>query len=248
MKILSKNIAIGGLNKVILGSFLLAGLVSCTENPNSPGLEVMPDMYRPQSYEAYLEKYDIDSAQFFEKNIKKLAVDFNSLNEKEKQDVINDISAVYSVWKLGSATKKPVKGSIARDKKPFLIAKENRDLAKSLVNPIEANEDHLKEGKAYYEIFCDHCHGEKGDGNGPMIQLGVYPAQPPSYSAGASADLSAGEIYHTIYHGKGVMGSHASQISEDKRWKIVLYVQKLQGKQVGPVVAESDTTALDSTK
>ena len=246
MKILNTNIA--NLNKAFFGALILVGMVSCTEDPNSPGIEVMPDMYRPQSYEAYLEKYDLDSAKFFEKNIEKLSVDFNSLSPAEQKDIINDISAVYSVWKLGSATKKPVSGTISKDKKPFLISKENRDLAKSLVNPFEANEDHLKEGKAYYEIFCDHCHGEKGDGNGPMIQLGVYPAQPPSYSAGASAALTAGEIYHTIYHGKGVMGSHASQISEDKRWKIVLYVQKLQGKDLGIASAPADSLATDSTK
>lgn len=244
MKIQYKNFSILSFNRAFLGAILFSGLVSCTSDPNSPGVEYMPDMYRPQPYEAYLEKYDLDSAEFFEKNIERLTADFNSLSEKEQKDVINEISAVYAVWKLGSATKKPVKGTIARDKKPFLIPKENRDLAKAVVNPFLPSEDYLKEGKAYYEIFCDHCHGEKGDGNGPMVALGVYPAQPPSYSA-AAKDLTAGEIYHTIYYGKGVMGSHASQISEDKRWKIVLYVQKLQGKDLG-LKATSDSTAVDS--
>ena len=89
----------------------------------------------------------------------------------------------------------------------------------------------------------------KGDGNGPMVALGVYPVQPPAYNNGPSAELTPGEIYHTIYYGKGVMGSHAAQISEDKRWKIVMYVQTLQGKSleslgiVAPKI-ESDSTGV----
>ena len=49
--------------------FLVFGLVSCTENPDSPGVEYMPDMYRATGYEAYLKKYDIDSADFFKRNL-----------------------------------------------------------------------------------------------------------------------------------------------------------------------------------
>ena len=32
----------------------------------------------------------------------------------------------------------------------------------------------LSEGKDLYAAMCMHCHGEKGDGNGPMIQSGAY--------------------------------------------------------------------------
>ena len=43
-------------------------------------------------------------------------------------------------------------------------------------------------------------------------------------------DLSDGKIYHTIYYGVGLMGSHASQLSPDERWKVVMYVRELQKK------------------
>lgn len=83
------------------------------------------------------------------------------------------------------------------------------------------------EGKELYGIFCTHCHGEKGDGQGILVQrekiLGV-----PSYSSERLPDISAGSIYHVITYGKGIMGSHASQISSEERWKIVFHVLKLR--------------------
>jgi hypothetical protein len=33
-------------------------------------------------------------------------------------------------------------------------------------------------------------------------------------------------------YGKGLMGSHASQLNYDERWKIVRYVQELRGDKV----------------
>lgn len=231
MKIFSQMVTELKLKRVVLGAVVALGMASCTSDPNSPGIEYMPDMYRPQPYEAYLEKHDIDSAEFFERNIEKIAPNFEELSPDQKATVVADVSEIYSIWKNGSATRKPVKGTVAVGKKPYKLAKNQKEESKSLVNPIAYTKENVKEGKAYYEIFCDHCHGEKGDGNGRMISLGVYPAQPPSYQ-GAAKGLTAGEIYHTIYYGKGVMGSHASQISEDKRWKIVSYVQVMQGNKV----------------
>lgn len=239
--------------KTVLGAALLAvissGLTSCTSDPNSPGIEFMPDMYRPQPYEAYLEKHDVDSADFYERNIEKIAPNFDDLPDSaSRAEVIKEVDQIWAVWNGGSATRKPVDGTIAQGKKPFPVAEGDKEGAKALVNPIAYSKSVVKEGKMYYEIYCDHCHGVKGDGNGPMVSKGVYPAQPPSYQ-GAAKELTAGEIHYTIYYGKGVMGSHASQISEDKRWKIVTYVQTLQGVnfETESAVAPSDSVNVEPT-
>jgi mono/diheme cytochrome c family protein len=244
MKIFNKSMLKSGLKQVLVGIGLLLGVTSCTSDPNSPGVEYMPDMYRPQPYEAYLEKHDGDSAKFFDRNIKKIAPNFDDLSAEQQSVVINEVASIYAVWTNGSASRKPVKGSVAIGKKPYALSKGQKEESKLLVNPVSFTKSNLKEGKAYFEIFCDHCHGVKGDGNGPMIQLDVFPAQPPSFT-GAAKDLTAGEIYHTIYYGKGKMGSHASQISEDKRWKIVMYVESLQGK-IGKE-SEMENLSSDST-
>jgi len=109
-----------------------------------------------------------------------------------------------------------------------------------LKNPLLFSDNLVKQGKELYEIFCDHCHGEKGEGDGQMVKNEVFPA-PPSYTA-ALKDLPEGKIFYTLHYGKGNMGSHASQISQTERWKIVYYVQKLQGKLAAP--AASDSTAV----
>jgi mono/diheme cytochrome c family protein len=246
MKIFNQNMIKSGVKGAFIGMALILGVTSCTSDPNSPGIEFMPDMYRPQSYEAYLEKYDVDSAKFFDRNIDRIAPNYEELTPEQQIAVQKEVAAIYGVWSNGSATRKPVKGTVAVGKKPYALSKDQKEESKLLVNPVPFSNSNLKEGKAYYELFCDHCHGVKGDGNGPMITLGVYPAQPPSYT-GAAKDLTAGEIYHTIYYGKGVMGSHASQISEDKRWKIVLYVESLQGKKTKEAASQTDNVVVAVT-
>jgi hypothetical protein len=41
-------------------------------------------------------------------------------------------------------------------------------------------------------------------------------------------DLTDGKIYHTITYGVNAMGSYASQVAPEDRWKIVMYVHHLQ--------------------
>ena len=90
-----------------------------------------------------------------------------------------------------------------------------------------------------FNIFCDHCHGEAGEGNGKIIQNGKLPPV-PSYLSPALKDLPAGKMFHTTQYGKGNMGSHASQLSAEERWKVIHYVYELQGRNA------SDETETDN--
>ena len=47
-------------------------------------------------------------------------------------------------------------------------------------------------------------------------------------------------MFHTITYGKNNMGSYASQLSREQRWKIIKYIRTLQPK---PATAAKDTTA-----
>jgi mono/diheme cytochrome c family protein len=88
------------------------------------------------------------------------------------------------------------------------------------------------EGQTLFISFCSPCHGKNGQGDGLVVQHG-YPA-PPSYSKGQSSrggamkDLTDGKIYHTITYGVNAMGSYASQLSPEERWKVIMYVHHLQ--------------------
>lgn len=131
----------------------------------------------------------------------------------------------------GLSAQLPVEGTVPRGYHPYEFANTNEgyDAAKtSLLMPeAYASEDVLTEGKELYTTFCVNCHGEKGDGNGNLVQqekiLGV-----PAYK---DRDITPGSMYHVIMHGKGIMGSHASQLTYDERWKIVRYVVKLREDQ-----------------
>jgi mono/diheme cytochrome c family protein len=41
-------------------------------------------------------------------------------------------------------------------------------------------------------------------------------------------ELTSGQIFHSITYGLNAMGPHSSQLTEEERWKVVLYVQALQ--------------------
>lgn len=107
-----------------------------------------------------------------------------------------------------------------------------------LVNQLALNEKNLLEGKNLYHAFCSPCHGDGGDGQGHLVKLEKISGVPSFHAPDAASsrgglmkDLSAGKIYHTIKYGVNMMGSYASQLTPDERWKVVTYVQQLQKAQ-----------------
>ena len=83
-------------------------------------------------------------------------------------------------------------------------------------------------------MFCKHCHGPNGAGGGSITHP-VYSAIPHyndsiqvRRAGNTMRELTSGQIFHAITYGVNAMGPHSSQITEEERWKIVLYVQALQ--------------------
>jgi mono/diheme cytochrome c family protein len=97
----------------------------------------------------------------------------------------------------------------------------------------------LDEGKKLYTSMCAHCHGEKGDGNGPMIQSGAYGnlGVVPNYNTLTA--LSNGQLFHSIYYGKGYMGAHASILDKKEIWTLVHYVRQFQQEDYGKFEEEN---------
>lgn len=138
--------------------------------------------------------------------------------------------------------KQPVIGTVARGFIPYGYENtaEGYDKAgTSLKNPLtgKSRDEFEKEGEVLYGKFCVHCHGATGAGDGKVgLKL---PGPPPAYS-GPLKNLPEGKIFHSITYGKGLMGPHYSQLTQEERWKLVYFVQKLQGPK--------ETAAADSTK
>ncbi len=96
-----------------------------------------------------------------------------------------------------------------------------------LKNPVVLNDLALERGKHLYTVFCSVCHGETGDGQGPIVISGAYPPV-PAYS-NILPPLSEGKMFHSITYGKNLMGAYASQVNPEDRWKVIYYIQKLSG-------------------
>ena len=151
----------------------------------------------------------------------------------------------YEIFPGGQSARLPVEGTIPRGWMPYEYENnpEGSQAAKAqLTNPLPYTEKNLAAGKALYTIYCATCHGDKGDGQGTLVQrekvLGI-----PSYDD-AGRDITEGSVYHVMYYGLNAMGSYASQTSTEERWLIDHYVMKLKSDLQGnPERAfDADTT------
>lgn len=135
----------------------------------------------------------------------------------------------------GMTMRVPVTGTVPRDFIPFDYTNdpESRILAgKELANPFPSTPANISRGEVVYTTFCIGCHGTKGEGDGRLFTSGLYPLKPLSVSGATAEKLKDGEIFHTITLGLRSMGAHGSQIHPDDRWKLVLYIRKLQENEL----------------
>lgn len=128
----------------------------------------------------------------------------------------------------------PAEGSIPRGWKPYDYEDTNDglELARAeLTNPLPVTQENLDEGKKLYDIYCAVCHGDKGDGQGILMErekfLGI-----PSY-ADPGRTITEGSIYHVQMYGLNAMGSYASQTNELERWQITQHVMNLMADLKG---------------
>ena len=156
----------------------------------------------------------------------------------------------YNTYTLNGDTlqsaMKPVAGTIALGYMPGIPAGMDYEKAGMyLHNAIPYSDAVLKDGEAIYGKFCVHCHGDAGKGDGKVgLKL---PGAPPAYD-GPLKNLPEGKMFYSITNGKGLMGSHASQLNVEERWKVIYYVQKLQGPKAVADSTSKTTVAVAEVK
>lgn len=98
-----------------------------------------------------------------------------------------------------------------------------------LANPYagKAEGEVIKRAEAVYATFCSPCHGVTGMGDGPVSKRGV-PGFPLAPASSPPAGYKDGHIFHIMTYGRGMMSSYATQITQDDRWKAILWVRELQ--------------------
>ena len=94
-------------------------------------------------------------------------------------------------------------------------------------NPVPTTAESLVEGEFLFATYCVPCHGQKGEGDGPVIKKGFYPVNLTLPPVQARTD---GFIYAYIkFGGIVMMPSYGEFVTKTEAWQIVTYVRKLQG-------------------
>lgn len=206
-------------NKNIFSLIAVATLmVSCGKNnPNSPGVEFMPDMYYSEAAKPYewLDNGIFKDSLEARPPVQGTISQGSTPNNSDRTNLINAIPYQYP------------------------NTPEGYELAgASLRNPLVFDSLHLKKGEELYGKFCVHCHGASGDGQGSIVANGKFPS-PGTYWS--KQGLTDGKMFHTMHYGKGLMGSHAGQLSKQERWQLVFYINQL-------IKSNTPKAVVDTTK
>lgn len=211
------------------GIALLAG---CGAGGDDQGTEYAPNMYHSVAYEPYTQITDIEAGRWL------TSIEYPEGPNGEAGHAEFYNSNNFNLHRMNMRL--PPANTVKRNAQGWLPYRLPNDstglrLADKLRNPLDSSVAVLAAGKALYEMYCDHCHGTKGAGDGKVAsgvtidgkEKSAY-AGVPNYKSDALKNISEGHIFHVITYGKGLMWPHGSQIRPEDRWKIVKYVKTLQ--------------------
>ena len=241
---MNKIIKIIGQVSMVAVTGLLVG--SCVSNPDSSGLEYMPDMYRSPAVEPYVDygevrgRVDEDKAAMLSAlTPPRNTIPYYGANKEEvmymlpyKRLPAKSFKTTHGLygWEFSDSDVADYEYNLAAaDKNPLTLTAENAEMI-------------LKKGKTLYVANCMHCHGEKGDGEGSMVKSGAYTGVP---NYGDKKALGDGQLFYSIYYGKGVMGSHASLLNKKEIWTLVHNIRKFQNADYGKFSEDGSAMAVE---
>ena len=214
------------ITNLVVGVSAAVALAGCKAGGENQGLEYAPNMYHSVAYEPLTQITDPKAGWYFE-----------ALDDRPGEFYNSN---PYNPYKMN--LRLPPKNTVRRDMKngwlPYRGVNDADGLvnADKLINPItDTTAVVLEQGKVLFETYCKHCHGAKGTGDGKVASGAKIDGVDHSFFPGvanlksdAIKNVTEGHIFHVITYGKGLMGSHGSQVSEEDRWKIAKYVKELQ--------------------
>jgi mono/diheme cytochrome c family protein len=96
--------------------------------------------------------------------------------------------------------------------------------ARSVANPVEADEASLERGLKLYKRACAKCHGAEGKGDGRVSKM--LDTQPADLSARVPYQ-SDGELYWKLTEGRQPMPAFGKDLSAEQLWDLVNYLRML---------------------
>jgi mono/diheme cytochrome c family protein len=191
--------------------------IGCKDK-REPGRIYMPDMAYSRAYESYAPR---DSNVF----------------------TMNPNNAGHKIF----FNNLPPAGTLKRGELyPFNVPNDSNGLlnlssqVKNPLGPLTGKD--LEETGRLFNINCAVCHGAKAEANGPLAgKIGGV----KSIIAG-SPGYSDGRIFFVMEYGQNNMGSYASQLSREQRWRIVQYIRTLEPKAAAAGATTASAPKADS--
>lgn len=103
--------------------------------------------------------------------------------------------------------------------------------SRTLANPVPATSANIDRGATYYKYYCVFCHGEKGDGNGPVGES--YVPKPSDLRSPKIMAYSDGEMLRAMLLGIGHEPVLEYVVHPEHRWYLVLYTRQLGSSPPG---------------
>lgn len=131
-------------------------------------------------------------------------------------------------FESGSTSQVPVPGTIARGQlreDPVLYTGKSF-FGTFLSSPLPMDADLVARGRERFGIYCRPCHGELGDGRGPLYRRSKLETR--NLHDDRIKQMPDGAIFDVVTNGRGLMQGYRYPVSVRDRWAIVAYVRELQ--------------------
>ena len=223
---------------IIIGAALSAfTITSCFRDAKKPGIEYMPDMAHPVSVETYDESKNPD---------------ISAGRTSEKFSALQPVKGTVPTAQ-GMLPFKNDEYDNTTSYKPYHheFSPEGEKASDADKNPLEVNKINLTEGKRLFDIYCAPCHGKEGNADGTVTIANnhAFPMGAPfSYFTDANLALTEGHMFYITQYGRNSMGSYASQLNPNERWKVIMYVKQMQADYVAKNSASKKEEKKDDKK
>jgi hypothetical protein len=101
-------------------------------------------------------------------------------------------------------------------------------------NPMPVTAELMARGQQRFTINCAPCHGQAADGNGITKKIGAM-AVVANLHDKRIVEMTDGEIFNTITHGKNLMGAYGPNVTVEDRWAIIAYLRAVQLRYLGTI-------------
>ncbi len=145
----------------------------------------------------------------------------------------------------GKTLQPPPDGSIPRGAVRLHYStgtEEAKRAGQELRNPFQLTDtEAVRRGSVIFSRYCGVCHGGTGKGDGPVAMRGFPP--PPAFTDAKSLAMTDGEMFHLLTYGGENMPSYATQVTQEDRWKAILFVHIIQQKELAAAAAAAQAPA-----